>query len=64
VWSGVLLGLGAAAKLYPALLVVPFVAGRMRGREPDRGIHLAWAAAGLAGFWNRTAGRLGLGCGQ
>lgn len=28
--SGVLLGLGAAAKLYPALLVVPFVAGRLR----------------------------------
>jgi uncharacterized membrane protein len=46
VWSGILLGLGAAAKLYPALLVAPFVAGRMRGREPDRGIHLAWAAAG------------------
>jgi uncharacterized membrane protein len=42
----VLLGLGAAAKLYPALLVVPFVAGRIRGGEPDRGIHLAWAAAG------------------
>jgi len=46
VWSGVLLGLGAAAKLYPALLVVPFVAGRFRGKEPDRGIQLAWAAAG------------------
>ena len=46
VWSGVLLGLGAAAKLYPALLVVPFVAGRFRGEEPDRGIRLAWAAAG------------------
>jgi len=46
VWSGVLLGLGAAAKVYPALLVVAFVAGRFRGREPDRGIHLAWAAAG------------------
>jgi Glycosyltransferase family 87 len=46
VWSGVLLGLGAAAKLYPALLVVPFVAGRFRGKEPDRGIRLAWAAAG------------------
>ena len=46
VWSGVLLGLGAAAKLYPALLVVPFVAGRFRGKEADRGIHLAWAAAG------------------
>jgi uncharacterized membrane protein len=45
VWSGALLGLGAAAKIYPALLVVPFVAGRFRAREPDRGIHLAWAAA-------------------
>jgi uncharacterized membrane protein len=44
--SGILLGLGAAAKLYPALLVVPFVVGRFRSREPDRGIHLAWAAAG------------------
>jgi hypothetical protein len=46
VLSGVFLGLGAAAKLFPALLVIPFVAGRLRGREPDRGIHLAWAAAG------------------
>jgi uncharacterized membrane protein len=46
VWSGVLLGLGAAAKLYPALLVVPFVLGRFKERDPDRGIHLAWAAAG------------------
>jgi glycosyl transferase family 87 len=45
-WSGVLLGLGAAAKVFPALLVVPFVAGRFRGNEPDRGIRLAWAAAG------------------
>jgi uncharacterized membrane protein len=46
VGAGVLLGLGAAAKIYPALLLIPFVAGRFRGREPDRGIHLAWAAAG------------------
>jgi len=45
-WSGVLLGLGAAAKLYPALFIIPFVAGRFRGREPDRGIQLLWAAAG------------------
>ncbi|MGA9159681.1 MAG: glycosyltransferase 87 family protein [Actinomycetota bacterium] len=45
-WSGVLLGLGAAAKVFPALLVVPFVAGRFRGKEPDRGIRLAWAAIG------------------
>ena len=45
-WSGVLLGLAAAAKVYPALLLVPFVAGLFRSREPDRGTHLAWAAAG------------------
>jgi uncharacterized membrane protein len=44
--AGVLLGLGASAKLYPALLVVPFVAERLRAREPDRAIHLSWAAAG------------------
>jgi len=46
VWSGILLGLGVAAKLYPVLLVVPFVAGRFKDKEPDRGIHLAWAGAG------------------
>lgn len=45
-WSGILLGLGAAAKLYPALLVVPFALGRFREKEPDRAIHLAWGAAG------------------
>jgi len=46
VWAGALLGLGAAAKFYPALLLVPFVLGRFRDRDPDRGIHLAWAGAG------------------
>jgi hypothetical protein len=45
-WSGVLLGLGAAAKLYPMLLVIPFLAARLRGKEPDGGIKLAWAAVG------------------
>ncbi|MGQ0670501.1 MAG: glycosyltransferase family 87 protein [Actinomycetota bacterium] len=44
--SGVLIGLGAAAKLYPALLLIPFVLGRFHERDPDRGIHLAWSAAG------------------
>lgn len=44
--AGVLLGLGAAAKAYPALLVVPFVAERLRERDPNGGIHLAWAAGG------------------
>jgi uncharacterized membrane protein len=46
VGAGVLLGLGAAAKFYPMLLLIPFVAGRLRAREPDRATHLAWAAAG------------------
>lgn len=46
VWAGALLGLGAAAKIYPALLLLPFILGRFRDREPDRGIHLAWAGAG------------------
>ena len=44
--SGVAVGLGAAAKLYPALLAIPFVADRFHRREPDGGIHLAWAAVG------------------
>ncbi len=43
--SGALLGLGAAAKLYPALLVIPFIAQRLRERRPDGAIALGWAAA-------------------
>jgi uncharacterized membrane protein len=43
--SGILLGLGTAAKLFPALLVVPFVAERFRRKDPDGGIRLAAAAA-------------------
>ena len=44
--TGILLGLGAAAKLYPILLAVPFAWYRFHEREPDRAIHLCWAAAG------------------
>lgn len=44
--AGLLLGLGVAAKAYPALLVLPFVTERLRERDPDGGIHLAWAATG------------------
>ena len=36
--AGVLLGLGAAAKFYPALLLVPLIAQRLREREPDAAI--------------------------
>lgn len=44
--AGILLGLGTAVKLYPALLALPAVAQRFRERQPDAGIHLAWAAIG------------------
>ena len=43
--SGVLLGLGAAAKLYPALLVIPFALGRWRERRAGAGATLAASAA-------------------
>jgi uncharacterized membrane protein len=46
VWAGILLGVGTAAKVYPALLLVPLVLHRFREREPDQGIHLSWGAAG------------------
>lgn len=47
-WAGVLLGLGAAAKFYPAMLIVPLIAQRLKDREPDRAITLGWS---LAGTW-------------
>jgi uncharacterized membrane protein len=63
-WAGFLLGLGIAAKLFPGLLLVPFAAERLRGRQPDRAILLWWSAAatwlavnlpfasrGLPGWW-------------
>lgn len=63
-WAGGLLGLGAAAKLYPALLLLPFAAERLHRRQPDRAIVLWWSAAaawlvvdlpfalaGLRGWW-------------
>ena len=63
-WAGALVGLGTAAKLFPGLLLVPFAADRLRGRQPDRAILLWWSAAaawlavnvpfavaGLAGWW-------------
>src|SRR5947207_8977648 len=41
----VLTGLGVAAKLYPALLLVAFILERRRTKEPDRVITLAWSSA-------------------
>ncbi|MEO8477289.1 MAG: glycosyltransferase 87 family protein [Actinomycetota bacterium] len=45
-WAGVLLGLGAAAKFYPAMLVIPLIAQRLKDREPDRAITLGWTVTG------------------
>jgi uncharacterized membrane protein len=44
--SGAMIGLGAAAKLYPALMVVPLLAQRIRERKPDDAIVLGWTSAG------------------
>lgn len=45
-WSGGLLGLGAAAKLYPAFLVVPLFLQGLRDRQPDRSVRVLWWSAG------------------
>jgi Glycosyltransferase family 87 len=47
-WAGVLLGVGAAAKFYPALLVIPFAAQRLHDRD---GRGAATVASGAAGAW-------------
>ena len=44
--SGLMLGLGAAAKLFPALLALPLIAQRIKQRLPDRAISVGWATAG------------------
>jgi uncharacterized membrane protein len=47
--SGALLGLGAAAKLYPALLVIPFALGRLRQRKGGEATQLVtWAVVAYA----------------
>jgi uncharacterized membrane protein len=43
--SGALLGLGAAAKLYPGLLTVPFAIGRLQERRPVGAVQVIGAAA-------------------
>jgi uncharacterized membrane protein len=45
-WSGILLGLGAAAKFYPALLVIPFVLHRLRERRRGDAAAIGLGAAG------------------
>jgi uncharacterized membrane protein len=44
--SGILIGLGTAAKLYPGLLLIPFVLHRFHQRDREGGIRLAWSAIG------------------
>jgi len=44
--AGVLLGLGATAKFYPAMLALPLIAQRLHDREPDSAIRIGWATAG------------------
>jgi uncharacterized membrane protein len=42
--SGISLAAGASAKLYPALLLIPFALERLRERRPVAAVHLVWAA--------------------
>jgi uncharacterized membrane protein len=44
--AGVLIGLGAAAKLYPALLLIPFALARLREDRRDRAALLTFTAVG------------------
>jgi uncharacterized membrane protein len=44
--AGAMLGLGAASKLYPALLAAPLILQRMRERAPDRAIAIGWSTVG------------------
>ena len=44
--AGLLVGLGAAAKLYPALLLIPFALGRLRAGSGPRAAKLTGWAAG------------------
>ena len=44
-WAGVLLGLGTAAKFYPALLVVPFAVDRLHDGDRRGAVRIAGAAA-------------------
>jgi uncharacterized membrane protein len=50
--AGVLLGLGVAAKFYPALLILPLFFQRLQDREPDRAIRVVWSAAATWGIVN------------
>jgi uncharacterized membrane protein len=52
VGAGILLGLGAAAKVFPALLLVPFALQRVREGDRRSAIRMAAAAAGAWALLN------------
>ena len=45
-WAGVLIGLGAATKLYPAFLLLPLFLQGLQDREPDRSVRVLWWSVG------------------
>jgi uncharacterized membrane protein len=45
-WAGMLIGLGAATKFYPALVLIPLFFQGLQDREPDRSIRVLWWSAG------------------
>jgi len=45
-WAGILIGVGAATKFYPALLVVPLFLQGLQDLEPDRSIRVLWWSFG------------------
>jgi uncharacterized membrane protein len=45
-WAGVLIGLGAATKFYPAIILIPLFLQGLQDREPDRSIRVLWWSAG------------------
>ncbi|MEV1293144.1 glycosyltransferase 87 family protein [Pseudonocardia sp. NPDC049635] len=50
-WAGVLIGLGAAAKLYPLLFLVPIVLVGWRRRSAGGLARAAWATGAAAAAW-------------
>ena len=45
-WAGILIGLGAATKFYPALVLIPLFLQGLQDREPDRSVRVLWWSAG------------------
>jgi uncharacterized membrane protein len=45
-WAGVLIGVGAGTKFYPAIVLIPLFLQGLQDREPDRSIRVLWWSAG------------------